>query len=1061
MTNGILSLATSAFSGNNNRIVLNVAPFVFANIAKNFGLSAPLNTVPSSDGYPTSVQSSAIVTNSDLQVGYFGDYVWKYSGASSMQLSPACLIRQQQLNGVNTSSVVVSVTGSGANFAGDTGGNTTIQNQTNPRVVFTPGALIQAISQGASNGSGGNFIRLTFKTNFVSSFSGDINHQIVKVQNSVQSGGGNVADTNAIGIWNYNVVDPSNIDLTTNTVTRSVSAWSANFATPGGEVLTTPQNLTIYIFGSANGCTSYSGFSNLVVCTAANETSIATGLINDPLLISQYQFLMNSASAPASQKGYLRFMDDSGVQGSYEADFTNRMPSTYISYNTTNYLSNSHSAGTITNTIDALTCSDPSQSVWSGSSYLDSAVVQGTVSSTNTTANPTLNVGGHGAKPVFDFTSNPNIFRISAPAASAGLNMVFTFSATWLNGGSPYPFTYTTTTTGPFGDDTTSIGVLNANLVTALVADTTLTTGKVFFGNSGQVVALPRTAQAGSLTITYTSGPAICTMTRIDPGNLTSGTATFIYNQILGGWIYKPNGQIVTVPVEAIIELCNLVGAHCWYNWPVYTSSAYITAFTQFMGDATTGLTSGLRFATEVGNEVWNPHAPSPFAFTGYLAPGIGIGPPSGGEAMQWSWTALRTIQYAILSRAAWVSKGRALSDHYILQMNRYSEAFPGQNFEQFGLKGQLLTTSNPIYNSWSGFGGIAVTDYSTSPNRPIDLINATGFAGYWNSDYIRDIASNAGGDGIFGSVSDNAVWLQASLDYVNGNTATAFAAMTSIFTTMRGSASISAGTYNSSTGKVVLTLSAPINAGIAAPLDIVHTYGLTGTGAVSSLIGGWTAVATTSGTTISYNGPSGLGSITITGGMVVDETAGGVNPDQSNNFPALARAFVNWENILETYDNSAGRTTNSVNGVIGNIHYEGAPQWSVGSNLIDGTNSTGNTAALITQMTSLGWNVNAYDALGGTGATAILHVAQQVLNLIQGWKLDINHTGVAANTGSYKTMIKTYYYQALVNASAGKNREVKPAQYGYQANTWGLFPGLYSQGNPYDNYNAIHEWNA
>jgi hypothetical protein len=232
------------------------------------------------------------------------------------------------------------------------------------------------------------------------------------------------------------------------------------------------------------------------------------------------------------------------------------------------------------------------------------------------------------------------------------------------------------------------------------------------------------------------------------------------------------------------------------------------------------------------------------------------------------------------------------------------------------------------------------------------------------------------------------------------------------------------------------------------------------GTGAVASLIGAWAAVATTSGTTITFNATSDLGATTIRGGMLVDETAGGQNPNQSANWPALARAFANFETILSAYDNSARRVTNGVNPVIGCLHYEGGPQVSFSSNLNNGTNSTSDVVsltALNTAIPGFGWNVSAY-TLSGTSSSS--EMTQMCLKMLQGWKLDINHTGAAANTGSYKTMIKTNYYSALVAASGRKGREVKPAQYGYQSNTWGLFPGPYQQGGQYTNYDAI-QFNA
>jgi hypothetical protein len=47
------------------------------------------------------------------------------------------------------------------------------------------------------------------------------------------------------------------------------------------------------------------------------------------------------------------------------------------------------------------------------------------------------------------------------------------------------------------------------------------------------------------------------------------------------------------------------------------------------------------------------------------------------------------------------------------------------------------------------------------------------------------------------------------------------------------------------------------------------------------------------------------------------------------------------------------------------------------------------------------------------------------------------------------------------VAASAVKGREVHPAQFGYQQNLWGVFPGAHQLGNQYTNYDAIREFNT
>jgi hypothetical protein len=83
-------------------------------------------------------------------------------------------------------------------------------------------------------------------------------------------------------------------------------------------------------------------------------------------------------------------------------------------------------------------------------------------------------------------------------------------------------------------------------------------------------------------------------------------------------------------------------------------------------------------------------------------------------------------------------------------------------------------------------------------------------------------------------------------------------------------SAAITSGTYNSGTGVVTLTMSATIKFG---PGGNIIVSGLTGTGAFASLNGTFTPIATTSGTTVTYNAGAGLGASTITGGSLTPPT--------------------------------------------------------------------------------------------------------------------------------------------------------------------------------------------
>ena len=130
--------------------------------------------------------------------------------------------------------------------------------------------------------------------------------------------------------------------------------------------------------------------------------------------------------------------------------------------------------------------------------------------------------------------------------------------------------------------------------------------------------AFQPTAQAGRLSLTYTSGPAIINVGTIAVAGVgTSGIITFQYNYLFDGWI-RINNQFdqsgnnsefaFSIPYEAMVDLCNQVGANTWMNFGT-TSSSYITSVTQLFGNTSTGLTSGLQFGFEAYNEVWNPFA--------------------------------------------------------------------------------------------------------------------------------------------------------------------------------------------------------------------------------------------------------------------------------------------------------------------------------------------------------------------------------------------------------------------------------------------------------------------
>lgn len=941
MTVGLLSFAVNP--ANNNRVTINANSF-YLNLAKGFGFPSQDPTTVSSDGYPLSTPSSVIIGNPSMPPNYYGNFVWKWTGQGSMQTNGAFIV----------ASGGTAITELGA-ASGDFSGNCTLTGQTAPKVVFAFGFVIQSIS---NNGSG--LIRVATKTGFVGNSS-------VVTGTLVNITGAN-ANTGANATWTVTKIDAQTFDLQNSTFTNAQ-------ASPGGNAVYAATNLSVKFHNAG----TYSGMGGLVWCRSADESAITAGQIIDATYISQLQFLFNQTGGNNSSRGWLRFMDLVGVQSSFECDFSQRIPSTFVNYPSSSYRSG-YWAGAITNTSDVYTCSDPSVSTWNGSSYIDNAIVQGTASATNTTALPTLNVGGHGAKPIFNYGGNngpaPFQFQITAAPPSPGTDvMVFTFQASWLTGdtglGTNLTFTYNTVA----GD--TTVSALNGHLVTALQANSNMATAKIFFGNSGEVCAIPPTAQSGRLSITYTSGPAICNVGSMNTSTISASGGTFIYNYLLDGWIYRSGGMTVSVPFEAIVDMCNRAGAHCWFNWGI-TKGAFVTAVTQFFGDSTTGLTSGLRFGNEPFNEIWNSGA-NPYPLVNVL--GLTLGWSTSSNVSVFSYSALKIIQYSSLGKTAWTGKGRSASDYYVLQPTQGANLNVGGNFDSSSLRGNSLVTSNTNYATYGGLNGGSAPSYNTAPNRPVDITNAIGYAPYWNSQWL--------GTGSFtqatqfkGTATQNADLLTAALNFANGSVSTAFTALVNEF----------------------------------------------------------------NGTTTKSGGSTGGTDLSSTG-------------EQSN--------FTAMEALCAQYD-GAGRVTAGLP-ALGVLHYEGGPSFGSGANGNNGVNSltfntvlTADITALANQFTALDSPVGSFNCSPYTqsGTDNKTEMATMVLQMLQAWKYDVTNTGVAANTGSYKGLIKTSYYQALKTTS-GANRETKPCQYGYAAQNWGMWPSTPFDLAPYQNYNAISEWNA
>jgi hypothetical protein len=749
-----------AQSSNLNRVVVNVPQGCFMNLAKGFSFNFTGGTALDANGYPTgSISANA---NPSLRRGYYGKYVWSFTGSSSQQFVGECAIVYS--GGADVVSLTSGGSPAGAGYAAQ---NFSVNPAAvNPRIVFKLGALVTAVS-----GGGGSLVTVTIvSVNFGTGFSTGMS-----ISFNQGCSANLVNGPNQDGSWTITKVSGTQFTLDGST---GVVAPSVTGAGGVGVQTEAVRGTTLVTFGYTGAS---SGLSNLVVCAEADEAAIISGLIYDQTLVDQLLELKGTPGGVGRAGDFwLRFMDTAGGNGSFEADFSQRKTLTTQSWTTTNPMILAYNAGAITNGgasgsyTDVYTCaSNPTNSPASGPP-IDCEVIQGVPSATNTGGYPALTVAGRvgfGTWPIINTNIEPIILPFSTTPASAGLSMQYTFTASWLNGGVPYVFTYTTV-----AGDVANVNTLKSNLQAALVADLVLRAGKIVFTNSGNVVVYPPTPLSGTLTVAYTSGPAIATVVSLGPSTITAGSnRTFIFNALLGAFMYSTT-YVQNIPMEAMVDLCNRVGACLWYTFPIYTKASFITDFTSWMAGST--FTSGLKFGGEVGNEIWNFSLPN---WGKGQAFGIALGCfsyPYGSNAAPYSWQGLRTKQYAALMSAAWT---RSASDLRVFSMTQTADTTINGNWDRNCLKGTFLVTSNANFAAYGGIGGTSVPiSYDTVGNRPVDITTDIGVAPYWSSQWMGG-GGTTNSSRISGTVAQNAPLLQASLDFVQGNTLVALTAMSNM----------------------------------------------------------------------------------------------------------------------------------------------------------------------------------------------------------------------------------------------------------------------------------------
>lgn len=206
---------------------------------------------------------------------------------------------------------------------------------------------------------------------------------------------------------------------------------------------------------------------------------------------------------------------------------------------------------------------------------------------------------------------------------------------------------------------------------------------------------------------------------------LAAGYATFTYNAVLDRVIYSAGGVNNGPPLEAQVQLANLVNANYWYNFPLYANDTLVT---NTLNTVYSNLNANLSALFELDNELWN------FQFRNtrmaiQLGGVLGITTPwanNGAEGGPFQALRSRQIFGNLLPASSWGASNPRVKRLYCFQM------FPGVSNAVDPMAGvPLVSPGNAAYQAY--VGGSAV-NYDTSPNRPVDFIDEPCIAPYTGS---------------------------------------------------------------------------------------------------------------------------------------------------------------------------------------------------------------------------------------------------------------------------------------------------------------------------------------
>lgn len=196
----------------------------------------------------------------------------------------------------------------------------------------------------------------------------------------------------------------------------------------------------------------------------------------------------------------------------------------------------------------------------------------------------------------------------------------------------------------------------------------------------------------------------------------TSPTGTFTYSSVLDVVLYAARGVGNGPPIEAQVQLSNLINANFWFNFPVFANNIFITSAANAV---LANLNSNLKGIFEYSNENWNgSQLASQYNTQMGIALGIATNSPQPFESLR-----VRQIMGTLLPASSWGGSPR------LERLYCHQAGFGGTGFATSPMSGaSLISPGSAAYQTY--VGGSAV-NYNTSPNRPIDFVQSTCYAPY------------------------------------------------------------------------------------------------------------------------------------------------------------------------------------------------------------------------------------------------------------------------------------------------------------------------------------------